>query len=264
MTVFQRFIILMAALLAVGLVGLAVWLASTALVGARQSPVESLSGTAVPLATATALPEPVEHTAPPPTSTAAPFVQPGDPSPDACLPARSTRVQARVLQAPAVNRIQVEVDGQRWEVLYLGVDLAGAQEPAQAANQALVEGQTVTLIQDAVDSDAQGMRWRYVLAGDIFVNLALIRQGMACEEVFLAAERAAQDQGVGFWAMSVPTRDPAVLTTVAVQPCPCNTTFSCADFSRREAAQACFNACGDYRNAALDEDHDGLACEDLP
>ena len=273
---FQRVILILVALLAVGMALGAAWLLSTYLFGTQpaspgltQPPTSTVSSL-----TATPLPEPVVRTLPPATPTPVPLVQPTDSSPQACLPAWSARVEARVLEVLAVNRIRVEVEGQKWEVIYLGVDPAGPSEPALAANQALVEGQTVTLIQDAVEADPQGARWRYVLAGETLVNAALIREGMAitalnppgmaCENAFLEFERAAQAQGVGFWAIPVPVRDPAVLTTVAVPPCPCNTSFTCADFSRRDAAQACYNACGDYRNAALDDDHDGLACEDLP
>jgi hypothetical protein len=278
MSTLQRILLVLIGLLAAGTLLLAVWLAQANLFGTSAPASKSTAAVSDPPAAATALPEPLEHTAPAPlqetTPTEQSMVEPADESVQACLPTHTARDQGRVLEVLAVNRIRVEVEGQEWEVLYLGVDPAGAQAPALAANQALIEGQTVTLIQDGIDMDSQGVRLRYVLVEETLVNFVLIREGMAitalyppgiaCDAIFLAGERAAQAERVGFWAMPIPTQDPAVLTTVAVPPCACNTTFTCADFSRREAAQACYNACGDYRNAALDDDHDGLACEDLP
>jgi hypothetical protein len=53
---------------------------------------------------------------------------------------------------------------------------------------------------------------------------------------------------------------------VTVNPnaaCDCSIRYECSDFQTHTAAQTCFNACNDY-NSRLDEDHDGLACENLP
>jgi len=277
MTPLQRILLALVGLLAAGILSLAGWLvwsntnAAPPALPAEPSPA---APSPQPTATVTALPTPVERTAEPPTSTAPPLIQPTDPAPAACLPAFGTRAQAQVVEVLAANRIRVELDGQKQEVLYLGVELAGVPEPALAANQILVEGQTVTLVADSYDNDPQGNLLRYVLVGETLVNYTLIRDGMAitslnppgiaCDATFLAAERAAQADKVGFWALPVPNYDPATRVTAAAPPCPCDTNFTCADFTRQEAAQACYNACGDYRNAALDPNHDGIACEQLP
>ncbi len=280
MTPLQRILLMAVGFLALGALGLAGWLVwsnTTSIplaLPTQPMPVEPSPATPSPQPTSTSLPTPIERTAEPPTPTPLPLIQPTDPAPAACLPAFGTRAQAQVVEILAANRIRVEIDGKKQEVLYLGVELAGAPEPALAANQILVEGQTVTLVSDSYDNDPQGTLLRYVLVGETLVNYKLIRDGMAitalnppgiaCDATFLAAERAAQADKVGFWAMPVPNYDPAARVTAAAPPCPCDTNFTCSDFTRQEAAQACYNACGDYRNALMDTNHDGIACEELP
>lgn len=280
MTPLQRILLVALGILALAALGLAGWLVwsnirSTPLALPTQpAPAEPLPAVPSPQPTATTLPTPVERTAEPPTPTTPLLAPTTDSSPTACLPTFGMRTQAQVVEVLAANRIRVDLDGQKQEVLYLGVELAGVPEPALAANQILVEGQTVTLVADSYDNDPQGTLLRYVLVGETLVNYTLIRDGMAitaltppgiaCDATFLAAERAAQADKVGFWALPVPNYDPATRVTAAAPPCPCDTSFTCADFTRQEAAQACYNACGDYRNAALDTNHDGIACEQLP
>jgi micrococcal nuclease len=108
-------------------------------------------------------------------------------------------------------------DGRR--VRYIGVDSpqirnalgrpdTGAWE-ARDANHALVGHKRVRLEADALDSDADGVLWRYVYVGDILVNAELLRQGatllinrypnnrLAAE--LLSAEQAARRSKRGLW-----------------------------------------------------------------
>jgi hypothetical protein len=134
-----------------------------------------------------------------------------------------------------------------------------------------VDAQTVSMVADAIDKDDQGYLLRYVLAGDVFVNFDLVRKGAAlvalnqtlpaCLDTLLAAEKLARDEKTGFWGAAAGTPLPPQITPLE-PPCDCNVKYSCTDFASQPAAQACYNACGDYRNAGLDPDHNGLACDE--
>jgi hypothetical protein len=163
------------------------------------------------------------------------------------------------------------MNGARSFVRYLGVDPAGDGQPAAQLNRSLVDGQVVTLIRDAGDEDARGYLLRYVVMGDVFVNFDLVRQGTAlvalfppiqsCVDLLLAAEELARQEQVGFWALTAGTPlAPGELPGGA--SCDCRVRYACTDFSSQADAQACYNACGDYRNASLDPDHNGLACDE--
>lgn len=60
----------------------------------------------------------------------------------------------------------------------------------------------------------------------------------------------------------IPAPKPTIESSMS--PCDCSRAVECVDFQTREEAQACYNACADYRFTALDPDHDGFACEELP
>ena len=167
--------------------------------------------------------------------------------------------------------IEVRTGSERFFVRYLGVDPTGDGQAAAALNQALVEGQEVTLVTDGAESDGQGNQLRYVLAGDQFVNFELVRQGVAlpglyppavqCMDTLLAAETLAHVENLGYWAST--GVEPLVTVPANQEPvCDCRVRYACAEFSSQSDAQACYNACGDYRNASLDPDHNGLACDE--
>ena len=220
-----------------------------------------------------------------PTQTQPPAGSPAPsatPLPQACLPPDGERSQARVTAVLDGATIQAEVNGQPVTVRYLGVDPAGLGAAAEstALNRSLVEGQTVVLVKDIYDTDAQGRLLRYVLAGDVFVNYVLVRQGAAlaalyppgisCAEELVTADQLARAGQLGFWSSASQAALTATPTHAAdgsatqSAPCYCNRAYSCSDFASHAAAQACYDACGDYRNAGLDADHNGLACENLP
>lgn len=206
-----------------------------------------------------------------PSPTATPTVTPTLLAPLTCLPEEAERVEASVNAVVGASVIQVREGNRRYFVRYLGVDPAGDGYAAAEFNRQLVEGRVVTLIGDGPDADEQGNLLRYVLAGDVFVNFEIVRQGLAlvslnpppaaCQGVLLAGEELARRARLGYWGVADGTPF-APFATSAVPPCDCNIRYTCAEFASQSAAQACYNACGDYRNASLDPDHNGLACDE--
>jgi micrococcal nuclease len=112
----------------------------------------------------------------------------------ACTPDNSPRVAATVTDIWSGDDIQVDINGQSYEVRYIGID--SGDLPVDA-NRELVEGKQVLLITDTTDVDEYGRLVRYVIADGVFVNLELLRRGAAflsiedpdkaCEQVFTDA-----------------------------------------------------------------------------
>ncbi|HXF70262.1 MAG TPA: thermonuclease family protein [Thermoflexus sp.] len=81
--------------------------------------------------------------------------------------------------------------------------------------QLLVAGKTLLLVPDVSETDKYRRLLRDVIAGDVFVNLALVREGYAaamivppdvsCAEAFRAAEAEARSGGRGLWGLPTPT-----------------------------------------------------------
>ena len=93
-----------------------------------------------------------------------------------CTPDNSQRVMATVTDIWSGDDIQVVINGQSFEVRYIGVD--SGDLPADA-NRQLVEGKQVLLIADTTDVDEYGRLVRYVIADGVFVNLELLRRDAA-------------------------------------------------------------------------------------
>jgi endonuclease YncB( thermonuclease family) len=184
------------------------------------------------------------------------------------------------------DTLLVNLDGNLVQVGYAGIaaPAANAGQPGALAlqkNQELLAGQMVVLVKDVSEIDPAGRLLRYVFftsgdTGDRFANYELVRSGyasqidsldQACAVVLHAAEQDARAERLGLWAPTpVPTA--TFMPTVGLDPgqyapCDCSVRWECSNFRSRAAAQACFNACNDY-NSKLDDDHDGLACEQLP
>ena len=112
------------------------------------------------------------------------------PSFDALEPDLSTPVDDHALVDAAVLRV---IDGASIEVRdtsgiygvrYMGIDIAPNGSPrlkaqADSLNRYLVEGKTVQLERDFIDTDAAGVRLRYVYVDGEMVNLALLAGGLA-------------------------------------------------------------------------------------
>jgi len=117
------------------------------------------------------------------------------------------------------DTIEVEIDGEKKRVRYLGVDTpetAHSSKPVQCFgreaseyNKKLVEGKWVRLEKDISETDKYGRLLRYVYVGDRFVNFELISRGYANVvtyppdvkhiEKFLIAERIALAEKRGLW-----------------------------------------------------------------
>ncbi len=112
------------------------------------------------------------------------------------------------------DTIEVIIADRVERVRYIGVDTPERGQPfydeATRANRALLEGKSLKLARDVSDRDRYDRLLRYVIAGDRFVNLALVEQGMAqvatfppdvrCADTFLVAQQQARAAGAGFWA----------------------------------------------------------------
>jgi micrococcal nuclease len=150
-----------------------------------------------------------------PSSAAQPTSTPaiGD---SACIPQNTERQTGKVTKITDGDTIHVDIDGQDFKVRYIGMNAPEDTSEIQAfgpeateANRKLVADQTVTLIKDVSETDKYGRLLRYVLAGGVFVNLALVREGyarimtippdVACSDVFLAAEKRARSHNLGLW-----------------------------------------------------------------
>lgn len=113
-----------------------------------------------------------------------------------CLPIGTERLVGTVTDVWTGDEIEVEVNGVKYDVRYIGID---ATNMSADANKALVMGKPVLLVRDVTDVDQYGRLPRYVLLDGVFVNLELIRQGaalvslespdLACAQTFKAAKQ---------------------------------------------------------------------------
>jgi endonuclease YncB( thermonuclease family) len=95
----------------------------------------------------------------------------------ACLPIGTDRVVGTVTDIWRSNEIGVEVNGEKLDVVYIGIDTTNI--PIDANSQ-LVLGKNVLLIRDVTDVDQYGRLPRYVITEDgVFVNYQLVKQGVA-------------------------------------------------------------------------------------
>ena len=213
-----------------------------------------------------------------------------------CLPANTNRTQAFVTRVFDAQTIEVIRNYETLRVRYLGLNGPKIAPPppewqapqAVGYNANLVSGKTVTLIQDGTDTDSNGNLLRYVVAGNIFVNYEMIRQGyaryesmppnIACDNSFIAAQVEAQGGIRGLWmATPVPTftitptptitRTPVPVTNTPSGPCNClGKKLSCKSFSSQGKAQRCFEYCANLGLGdifGLDKNGNGLACDGL-
>jgi hypothetical protein len=163
-------------------------------------------------------------------------------------------------------------------VAYAGIEILPGSAAGDQVEQAavdLLEGKPVLLVRDSSETDASGRLLRYVFSAEHFVNYELVRQGLAaaspdsidraCAIYLLEAEQQAHAEGLGGWKVTpIPTS--TFIPFVAIDPdttCDCLQRPECSQFQTHEEAQSCYNACNDY-NSRLDDDRDGLACEELP
>ncbi len=199
--------------------------------------------------------------------------------PASCAQAGKAFYQGNLTRVIDGGTIEVQVGGNLLRIGYAGIDISDMSGPDQPAAQKvseLVDGQPVMLVQDVSGQDAEGRLLRYVFAGSHFINFELVRQGFAtvlpnspdqaCAAFLQQAEQQARADHLGVWNLTpVPTR--TFMPIVTLDPnqlgCDCSKKYTCSDFKTHAAAQVCLNACNDY-SSKLDEDHNGIACENLP
>lgn len=133
--------------------------------------------------------------------------------------------RAQVTRVIDGDTVEVAIGGRIFDVRYIGIDTPETVRPgtpvqwmgpeASAANRALVEGRMVVLERDISETDRYGRLLRYVWlrnadGGWRMVNQALVRKGFAAvstyppdvkytEALFLPAQRAARNAGLGLW-----------------------------------------------------------------
>ena len=146
-----------------------------------------------------------------PSSTAAAFVQ------DTwCVPWNTEAIYAQVYRVLDGSNIEVLINGDLYQIRYLGIaapdeDLgANAQMLSREENMRLVSGKQVLLVKDRSDTDEYNRLLRYVFEGVTFINLSLVESGYAiadshppdisCDTVFNLAEIQALQTGRGIWA----------------------------------------------------------------
>jgi micrococcal nuclease len=140
---------------------------------------------------------------------------------DSAAPTSGVDTRYRVLGVVDGDTIDVDVDGVRTRVRYIGINTPETVHPtrgtecfgkeASARNQSLVSGQFVRLEKDVSESDKYGRLLRYVYVDDVLVNEVLVAEGYAnvstyppdvrYTERFRAAEAAARAAGKGLWGV---------------------------------------------------------------
>lgn len=136
-------------------------------------------------------------------------------------PSLEELVEASVVMVVAGDAIDVEIDGERYRVRYLGVAAPDSANStldllAKEANRWLVEGRTVLLEKDVTDSNHLGELLRYVWRDDgIMVNATLVSVGYAQAatlepdvrySIFLKQlERQARRHNWGMWKSGTAT-----------------------------------------------------------
>jgi endonuclease YncB( thermonuclease family) len=212
-----------------------------------------------------------------------------------CIPTNTQRKQALVTKILDAASIEVVTATETFRVRYIGLDapkisptLEWQGPQAVAANERMLGGKYVTLVQDVTDMDGSGYFPRYVLIGGTFVNHELIRLGYAravasspdvsCENSFLSAQVEAQAILAGIWSSTpVPTFTITLSPTITNTPNPptvtsepvCNCKrgpFTCKNFYTQAQAQSCFVYCKrmGYGEVLPDNNNNGIVCEGLP
>jgi len=140
-----------------------------------------------------------------------------------CVPWNSQATRAKVVNVLDGVTIEVELEGNKFQIRYIGLDMLEAEqdpaflERALEANRELIQGKDILLIKDVSDTDAEGRLLRYVIAETNFINQEMIARGYSiarsappnirCDQLFLEAEKQAISAGRGLWAATpTPTR----------------------------------------------------------
>ena len=150
----------------------------------------------------------------------------------ACIPTTTTQELGVVLKVISGDTLLVLINGANKTVRYIGIQTpllgSGGKPPAHLApealqmNKNLAEGKVIVMIRDTTDADKSDVLLRYVVAGNLFANYELVRQGMAlsintppdqaCRATFDGAQALASQAQIGLW-LPTPTPLPGVTST---------------------------------------------------
>jgi micrococcal nuclease len=149
---------------------------------------------------------------------APPPPRPVTPSPTAA-PSLTQPLTGRVTQIVDGDTIEVDLQGRRERVWYIGIDRPETTHPtrgvesygpeAAEANRRLVQGRMVRLEFDIQPRDQDGRLLAYFYVGEVMVNAELVRQGYALlstfppnvthEALFVRLQREAREAKRGLW-----------------------------------------------------------------
>jgi endonuclease YncB( thermonuclease family) len=190
-------------------------------------PTSTASPSSTPISTMTSAPTITPLPSSTPTSRVA--IQPSLTGVMQCIPPSSYFDIGEVIEVISGNVIVVDMDGEHYQVRYVGIETPDLSQPggqeAFIQNAGVVEGKTVYLFEDVSDSDSAGNLLRYVMVdGDeVFVNYELLVEGyaaidiippdVACAATFSLAEREAKGQAIGLWE-ATPTPGRARATAI--------------------------------------------------
>jgi endonuclease YncB( thermonuclease family) len=202
----------------------------------------------------------------------------------ACIPENAARQVGTVKEVMDGDEIRVQVGEDQLHVRYIGMlapELSENYGPkASNQNVELVLLKQVTLVRDVTDRNPDGSYPRYVVVGEVFVNRALVRQGLAyaentppdlaCSDTLQQAEAEAKNEGVGLWETAPGPTDTLLPTWTAAPDetdvtCDCKgPDLDCDDFENVTLARLCYVKCfvtdGDVFD--LDADENGIACDE--
>ena len=140
---------------------------------------------------------------------------------DANLSSQQFPSEANVVRVIDGVTIEVEHEGERFLVRYLGVSIPASADLAEASefNQFIAHGKTVVLSSEDAGSDFDGAHLRYVFIDGEMVNLKLLNGGWGEVaqfpasfekfEEFFEAESLARTDGRGIWSVEASSPFPS-------------------------------------------------------
>ena len=191
-----------------------------------QTQIPAIENTLTPDPTNTSTQKPTTTSAPTAKATATPTITlipsaTAQPTQDlsfydiaSCIPKNTTYQIGTVTQVIDGDTIYVLLeDGNTYSVRYIGMDAPEEDRPfsleAYNANSEMVDQKRVILIKDVSETDQFDRYLRYVIAGDVFINLEMVRAGfaqsatyppdIACADAFSSAEAEARAAQLGMW-----------------------------------------------------------------
>jgi endonuclease YncB( thermonuclease family) len=147
-----------------------------------------------------------------------------------CLPKNTLYQKATVTEVIDGDTIIVLLeDGNTYSVRYIGIDTPEREMPFFAepykANSEMVLHKEVILIKDVSETDQYGRLLRYVVVGNIFVNLELVKAGfaqamryapdIACADVFSSVEQETRASQIGIW-QATQTPEPSASQVIII------------------------------------------------